>query len=205
MVAYAIAVVPIVWVSRSIIIYRIVLSNFIFSFRNKLILILILPVYPQPILFQHSTQLPPYVRSLITPPKRHPPDSLPPLSRYLITSNFPPSHHSLPSTPNTSPGVHFDHSLINELFVFFTQKLFCQHFSLPHNMCTHPHVTSLAFPLPKFPTLPLFPSSTSLHLTTISFPQISRSQMHFSGEPQNIYSANVSPPHLPIFHLPPLF
>ena len=42
MVAYVIAVVPIVWVSRSIIIYRIVLSNFIFSFRNKLILILIL-------------------------------------------------------------------------------------------------------------------------------------------------------------------
>ena len=41
MVAYVIAVVPIVWVSRSIIIYRIVLSNFIFfSFRNKLILIL---------------------------------------------------------------------------------------------------------------------------------------------------------------------
>ena len=48
MVAYVIAVVPIVWVSRSIIIYRIVLSNFIFSFRNKLILILIL------ILIQHS-------------------------------------------------------------------------------------------------------------------------------------------------------
>ena len=44
MVAYVIAVVPIVWVSRSIIIFRILLSNFIFLFRNKLILMGLTPI-----------------------------------------------------------------------------------------------------------------------------------------------------------------
>ena len=60
--------------------------------------------------------------SHINYPENHLPRFTPSLFCYLLI-NFPLSHHFFPtSTPNTSPGVYFDHSLINQFCSFFSQK-----------------------------------------------------------------------------------
>ena len=60
--------------------------------------------------------------SHINYPETHLPRFTPSLFCYLLI-NFPLSHHFFPSTPNTSPGVYFDHSLINQFCCFFFQKI----------------------------------------------------------------------------------
>ena len=138
--------------------------------------------------------------SLINYPETHLPRFTPSLFCYLLI-NFPLSHHFFPSTPNTSPGVYFDHSLINQFCSFFfpKKKILCQHFSLPqqHPSTCHP----VPFSLSKFPTLSIFPSPTSLHLTTISFPNISRSQ-HFSSTQFILRQCFPPPFQLSIFLIP---
>ena len=64
--------------------------------------------------------------SHINYPETHLPRFTPYLFCYLILiSNFPLSHHFLLSTPNTSPGVYFDNSLINQFccLFFFSKKI----------------------------------------------------------------------------------
>ena len=136
--------------------------------------------------------------SHINYPETHLPRFTPSLFCYLLISNFPLSHHFLPSTPNTSPGVYFDHSLINLFFLFFF-KLLCQYFSLPQQ---HPSTSHfISFPPSKIS------NSANFHIPNITSPhQDPPPKFHAPNISllQNIYSANVSPIPLPTVHLPPL-
>ena len=97
--------------------------------------------------------------SHINYPETHLPRFTPYLFCYLLISNFPLSHHFLPSTPKTSPGVYFDHSLIN---LFFFLKLLCQHFSLPQQ---HPSTSHfISFPPSKIS------NSANFHIPNITSP-----------------------------------
>ena len=140
--------------------------------------------------------------SHINYPQTHLPRFTPSLFCYLI-SNFPHSHHFLLSTLNTSPGVYFDNSLINQFccfFVFF-KKLLCQHFSLPQQ---HPSTSHfISFPPSKISNSANFsiPNIISPHHDFFS-PNFKLPTFLFH---KIIYSDNVSPPPpLLTFHLPPL-
>ena len=135
--------------------------------------------------------------SLINYPETHLPRFTPSLFCYLLI-NFPLSHHFFPSTPNTSPGVYFDHSLINQFCSFFSKKKNTLPTFLPAPT-TPIHMPPSTFPPFKISNSVNFPlpNITSPHHDFL--PQISRSQ-NFSST-QFILRQCFSPP-LPTFHLP---
>ena len=137
--------------------------------------------------------------SHINYPETHLPRFTPSLFCYLLI-NFPLSHHFFPSTPNTSPRVYFDHSLINQFCSFFSKKN--KKITLPTFLpapTTPIHMPPITFPPFKISNSVNFPlpNITSPHHDFLT--QISRSQ-HFSST-QFILRQCFSPP-LPTFHLP---
>ena len=103
--------------------------------------------------------------SHINYPKTHLPRFTPSLFRYLLI-NFPLSHHFFPSTPNTSPRVYFDHSLINQFCFFFSKKYSANISPCPNN--THPHATHYLSPFQNFQLCQFSPPQH--HFTSPRFP-----------------------------------